>query len=169
MSSDKSVTHVPGLDQSRAATEGSGQRSGFDKLQRIVSLIGATSAKNIAGDDGFLKHAKSVMPNQSRHHRYLHQAGRPTALKPAAAAIARVIVHGDVQYVLAGLAERDLRRRLSAKAPRSRSSGQLLRPSGLALSNVTAPGPRYFDHDSVTGGRALSSAHLCCSYISCRP
>src|SRR6266704_6575786 len=39
----------------------------------------------------------------------LHKAGCPAALK-AAATLAGVIVRSDVQHVLAGLAERDVRR-----------------------------------------------------------
>ena len=35
------------------------------------------------------------------------------------------------------------------------SSADTFSTSGLALSNVTAPGPRYFDHRTVTGGRGV--------------
>src|SRR5271163_3937250 len=53
--------------------------------------------------------------SQSRHDRDLEQTGGPAALESAAAAIAGVIVHGDVQYIVAGFAERNVRRRLPAK------------------------------------------------------
>src|SRR6266699_6102366 len=70
----------------------------------------------------------------------LHEAGCPTALKPAAT-LAGVIVRGDVQHVVARLAERDVRRCLSAEgrgtAPRRR---QLL-DHRLRLIERHCPGP----------------------------
>ena len=55
--------------------------------------------------------------------RDLDQRGRPAALKPAAA-VARIVVRGDVQHVVAGFAEGRHRRRFAAE--RGSAAGQLL-------------------------------------------
>ena len=89
----------------------------------------------------------------------LHKAGGPAALK-AAATVAGVIVRGDVQHVLARLAERDVRRCLPAERRGTASRRRQLLDLRLRLSNATVPGPRYFDHVTVTGGRGFAIGAL---------
>ena len=68
-------------------------------------------------------------------------------------------MRSDVKDVLAWLTESRGRHRLSAERRIDAATGEHLQRR-LRFSNVTRPGPRYFDHASRTGGGGLTGSAI---------
>ena len=117
---------------------------------------GVSRGRDGATLDEIVRSDPTFRCRDSGRDRHLDHGGRPAADFPAAA-VARIVVRGHVQDVLARLAEFRL-----VVAPLPLNGSPTFPPasfsnSGLGFSNVTLPGPRYFDQDSVTGGGGFRS------------